>query len=421
MKKLEELGIGRPSTYASIIDVLQRRNYVRLDRKRFVPEDRGRIVTAFLQTYFPRYVEYNFTAHLEEELDDISDGRIDWREVLRQFWREFSAAVGETRELRVSEVLDKLDDELGPHFFPANDNGGKSPRECPSCGNGRLGLKLGKFGAFIGCSNYPECRFTRKLGIVDAEADAASGANLDKPKLLGIDPETGKEVTLRNGPYGLYVQLGEPEGKEKPKRQSLLRGMAPDDLTLEKALALLSLPRELGSHPDDGGPIVAGVGRFGPYVKHGSKYKSIPADESVLDIGMNRAVALLAEAKQTRGRATAKPVRVVGNHPGDDQPIELYEGRYGPYVKHGGINATVPRDIKAEDLTVDQAIALLAERAAKGGGKKAKAPRTKKAAPAPANDAGEKPVPKKAAAKKKKPAPKRKTKAQTSPRTGTDG
>ncbi|HTB38008.1 MAG TPA: type I DNA topoisomerase, partial [Reyranella sp.] len=245
VKKLEELGIGRPSTYASIIEVLQRRNYVKLDRKRFVPEDRGRIVTAFLQTYFPRYVEYNFTAHLEEELDDISDGKIDWRQVLREFWKAFSAAVGETKDLRVKEVLDKLDEELGPHFFPANDNGGKSPRDCPSCANGRLGLKLGKFGAFIGCSNYPECRFTRKLGIVDADADAASGANLDGPKLLGIDPVSGKPVTLRNGPYGLYVQLGEPEGKEKPKRQSLLKGMTPDEVTLEKALALLALPREL--------------------------------------------------------------------------------------------------------------------------------------------------------------------------------
>ncbi|WIM14165.1 type I DNA topoisomerase [Enhydrobacter sp.] len=420
VKKLEELGIGRPSTYASIIDVLQRRKYVRLERKRFVPEDRGRIVTAFLQTYFPRYVEYDFTAHLEEELDDISGGRIDWRQVLRDFWREFSSAVGETRDLRVSEVLDKLDEELGPHFFPANDNGGKSPRECPSCGTGRLGLKLGKFGAFIGCSNYPACRFTRKLGIVDSEADAASGANLDKPKLLGIDPETGKEVTLRNGPYGLYVQLGEPEGKEKPKRQSLLRGMTPDDVTLEKALALLALPRELGPHPDDSEPIVAGVGRFGPYVKHGKKYKSIPADESVLDIGMNRAVALLAEARQARGRAAAKPVRIVGSHPGDGQPIELYEGRYGPYVKHGGVNATVPRDIKPENLTVEQAAGLLAERAAKGGGKKVKAARPKKVAPAAANDTGQKPAPKKTAARKKA-APKRKAKAETPPRTGTDG
>jgi DNA topoisomerase I len=420
VKKLEELGIGRPSTYASIIEVLQRRKYVQLDRKRFIPEDRGRIVTAFLQTYFPRYVEYNFTAHLEEELDEISDGKINWRQVLREFWKEFNAAVGETKDLRVKEVLDKLDEELGPHFFPANDNGGKSPRDCPSCANGRLGLKLGKFGAFIGCSNYPECRFTRKLGIVDAEADALTGANLDGPKVLGEDPATGKIVTLRNGPYGLYVQLGEPEGKDKPKRASLLKGMTPDDVTLEKALALLSMPRELGAHPDDGQPVLAGVGRFGPYVRHGTKYKSIPADESVLDIGMNRAVALLAEAKSAgRGRAAAKPIRVVGNHPTDNAPIELYDGRYGMYVKHDGINATVPRDLKPEELTVDQAVSLLAERAAKGGGKKPRASRPKKAAPVPANDS-EKPALKKASAKKKA-APKRKAKTEAPPRTGTDG
>ena len=427
VKRLEELGIGRPSTYASIIEVLQRRNYVKIDRKRFIPEDRGRIVTAFLQTYFPRYVEYNFTAHLEDELDEISDGKIDWRQVLREFWKAFAAAVGETKDLRVSEVLDKLDEELGPHFFPANDNGGKSPRDCPSCANGRLGLKLGKFGAFIGCSNYPDCRFTRKLGIVDPDADAASGANLDGPKVLGTDPATGKVVTLRNGPYGLYVQLGEAEGKEKPKRQSLLKGMTPDDVTLEKALALLSLPRELGPHPDDGEQILAGVGRFGPYVKHGTKYKTIPADESVLEIGMNRAVALLAEAKATgRGRAAAKPIRTVGNHPADEAPVELYEGRYGPYVKHAGINATVPRDLKPDELTLDQAVSLLAERAAKAPAKKPKAVRAKKAAPVPANDAGDTPpgTPK---AAKKKAAPKRKAakavkaKAETPPRTGTDG
>ena len=427
VKKMEELGIGRPSTYASIIEVLQRRNYVRLDRKRFIPEDRGRIVTAFLQTYFPRYVEYNFTAGLEEELDDISGGRIDWRQVLREFWKAFSEAVGETKELRVKEVLDKLDEELGPHFFPANDNG-KNPRACPSCADGRLGLKLGKFGAFIGCSNYPECRFTRKLGIVDADADAANGENLDGPKILGEDPATGKQVTLRKGPYGLYVQLGEPEGKEKPKRASLLRGMTPDDVTLEKALALLALPRELGPHPEDGVAILAGVGRFGPYVKHGSKYKSIPNDESVLEIGMNRAVALLAEAKNPRGRAAAKPIRTIGNHPADDAAVELYDGRYGPYVKHGGVNATVPRDVKPEELTLDQAVALLAERAAKGGAskggaKKPKAAKPKKAAPVAANDAGEKPAKPKAAAKKKA-APKRKAakaKTEVPPRTGTDG
>jgi DNA topoisomerase-1 len=422
VKKLEELGIGRPSTYASIIDVLQRRSYVKLDKKRFIPEDRGRIVTAFLQTYFPRYVEYNFTAHLEEELDEISDGKMDWRQVLREFWKAFSDAVGETKDLRVREVLDKLDEELGPHFFPANDNGGKSPRTCPSCADGRLGLKLGKFGAFIGCSNYPNCKFTRKLGIVDADKDAQSGANLEGPKLLGTDPASGLPVTLRNGPYGLYVQLGDavPKSKEapavKPKRQSLLKGMTPDEVTLDNALALLSLPRELGAHPEDKEMVLAGVGRFGPYVKHGTKYKSIPADESVLDVGMNRAVALLAEAKGTaRGRAAVKPLRVVGNHPADAAPIELYDGRYGHYVKHAGINATVPRDLKPEELTVDQAASLLAERAAKGPAGK-KPPKAKKAAPKleAANDSAAKPA-------KKKAAPKRKSKAPAPPRTGTDG
>jgi DNA topoisomerase-1 len=427
VKKLEELGIGRPSTYASIIEVLQRRNYVKIDRKRFIPEDRGRIVTSFLQTYFPRYVEYGFTAHLEEELDDISSGKADWHQVLREFWKAFSAAVGETKELRVREVLDKLDEELGPHFFPANDNAGaKSPRTCPSCADGRLGLKLGKFGAFIGCSNYPTCKFTRKLSIVDPEKDALSGANLNEPKLLGTDPASGKEVTLRNGPYGLYIQLGVPEGKEKPKRASLLKGMTPEELTFEKALAILALPRDLGPHPEDKEPVLAGVGRFGPYVKHGTKYKSIPADESVLEIGMNRAVALLAEAKATgRGRAAVKPIRIVGNHPADGTPIELYDGRYGMYVKHGGINATVPRDLKPEDLTVEQAVPLLAERAAKGGGKKPKIARAKKTAPIAANDAGDNPKAAKKKAGSKKKAVKAKAKAtdepETPPRTGTDG
>jgi DNA topoisomerase I len=427
VKKLEELGIGRPSTYASIIEVLQRRNYVKIDRKRFIPEDRGRIVTSFLQTYFPRYVEYGFTAHLEEELDDISSGKTEWHQVLREFWKAFSAAVGETKELRVREVLDKLDEELGPHFFPANDNAGaKSPRTCPSCADGRLGLKLGKFGAFIGCSNYPTCKFTRKLGIVDPEKDALSGANLGEPKVMGVDAATGKEITLRNGPYGLYLQIGVLEGKEKPKRASLLKGMTPDELTFEQAKAILSLPRELGPHPEDKEMVLAGVGRFGPYVRHGSKYKSIPADESVLEIGMNRAVALLAEAKATgRGRAAVKPLRIVGNHPADNAPIELYDGRYGMYVKHGGINATVPTDLKPEELTVDQAVSLLAERAAKGGGKKPKVVRAKKTTPVPANDAGEKPkaARKKAAPKKKavKAKAKAKDEPETPPRTGTDG
>ncbi|MBM3643388.1 MAG: type I DNA topoisomerase [Alphaproteobacteria bacterium] len=408
VKKLEELGIGRPSTYASIIEVLQRRNYVRIDRKRFLPEDRGRIVTAFLESYFRRYVDYEFTARLEDELDDVSGGRVAWREMMREFWKAFSAAVGETKDLRVKEVLDVLDAELGPHFFPANDNG-RDPRNCPSCADGRLGLKLGKFGAFIGCSNYPTCRHTRKLGIVDADADAQT--HLDGPKMLGVDPATGKQVSLRKGPYGLYVQLGEPEGKEKPKRASLLRDMTPDDVALDKALALLNLPRELGPHPEDGEPVLAGVGRFGPYVKHGPKYKSIPADESVLDIGMNRAVSLLAEAKgPARGRAAIKPLRELGKHPADDAPVELYDGRYGPYVKHGKLNATVPRGTPPDQLTLDQAVALLAERAAKAGPPKGRGRAAAKAA-APAKP--------KVAAPKKKATAKRKPKAL--PRTGTDG
>ena len=259
---------------------------------------------------------------------------------------------------------------------------------------------------------------------------------MDGPKILGEDPVTGKQVTLRKGPYGLYVQLGEPEGKDKPKRQSLLKDMVPDDVTLEKALLLLSLPRELGPHPEDSQPILAGVGRFGPYVKHGAKYKTIPPDESVLEIGMNRAVALLAEAKAPgRGRAAVKPIRVVGNHPNDEAPVELYDGRYGHYVKHGGINATVPRDLKPEELTLDQAVSLLAERAAKAPAKKPKSVRAKKAAPVPANDAGDtaagtpkaakkKPAPKRKAAKSAKPATKPATKpkgGETPPRTGTDG
>ena len=263
---------------------------------------------------------------------------------------------------------------------------------------------------------------------MDPEKDALSGANLGEPKILGVDAATGKEVTLRNGPYGLYIQLGVLEGKEKPKRASLLKGMTPEELTFDKAQQILSLPRELGPHPEDKEMVFAGVGRFGPYVKHGTKYKSIPADESVLEIGMNRAVALLAEAKATgRGRAAVKPLRVVGPHPADQAPIELYEGRYGMYVKHGGINATVPNDLKPEELTIDQAVSLLAERAAKGGGKKPKLVRAKKAAPAAANDAGDKPAPRKAAAKKKTAAKKKAVKAktkvepQTPPRTGTDG
>ena len=376
VKRLEELGIGRPSTYASILQVLQDREYVRLDRRRFYPEDRGRIVTAFLTGFFRRYVEYGFTAGLEEQLDDISGGRIDWKTVLREFWEHFSRAVGETKELRISEVIDALDADLGRHFFPEGADGA-DPRVCPSCGAGRLSLKLGRFGAFIGCSNYPECRYTRRLGV-----DNGDGSEADTgPKDLGQDPVTGLKVSLRKGPYGHYVQLGEngapapvkvdetktdeaavleapngaPDGEApkakkakrkpakeklpKPKRVSLPQGMVPSEVDLDRGLALLALPRELGPHPEDGEMITAGIGRFGPYLKHGPVYKSLAKDDDVLSIGLNRAISLLAEPKgaNRRGGAPGKPL---GNHPADGAPVTLHEGRYGPYVKHGKVNAT---------------------------------------------------------------------------------
>jgi DNA topoisomerase-1 len=316
VKKLEELGIGRPSTYASIIEVLQRRSYVRIDRKRFVPEDRGRIVTAFLQTYFPRYVEYNFTAHLEEELDDISDGKIDWRQVLREFWQAFAAAVGETKDLRVSEVLDKLDEELGPHFFPANDNGGKNPRECPSCANGRLGLKLGKFGAFIGCSNYPECRFTRKLGIVDPEKDAVSGANLEGPKILGTDPATGKVVTLRNGPYGLYVQLGEAGGQGEAQARLAAQGhdgRRRDARQGAGAAVAAARDRRASRRP------AAGDRRRRPLRAVRQARRQVQDRPARRERARHRHEPRRGAAgrgqEPGRGRAAVKPIRVVGNHP----------------------------------------------------------------------------------------------------------
>jgi len=394
VKKLEELGIGRPSTYASTLQVLQDRDYVTLDRRRFVPEDRGRIVTSFLSSFFSKYVQYDFTAQLEDQLDEISDGRIDWKTVLRDFWRDFSAAVDGTKELRVRAVLDTLDEELGPHFFPPREDG-TEPRICPGCKEGRLGLRLGRHGPFIGCANYPECRYTRKLAVdgSDEDAELANG-----PKLLGADPETGSDVSLRRGPYGLYVQLGEADAEDKkapkPKRSSIPKGIPSSDVDLELALGLLALPRDIGLHPEDGVVIQAGQGRFGPYVKHGASYASLPEPLDVLTIGLNHAVTLLAEKGKSRGRG-AKVLRELGNHPDDDKLVAIYDGRYGPYVKHGKVNATVPKDRDLEALTLAEAVVLLAERAAKG--KKGKKPAAKK------------PAAKKKAAPKKKPAAKKKT------------
>ncbi len=360
VRRLEELGIGRPSTYAAILSVLQDRNYVRLEKRRFVPEDRGRIVTVFLENFFSRYVEYDFTASLEGQLDTISAGEVDWRQVLSDFWRDFAGAVEETRGLRVAQVLDALDATLGRHLFPAED--GEEDRRCPACEGGRLGLKLGRYGPFVGCANYPECRYTRPLA--DAEADAT------EPREIGRDPATGLAVTLKRGPYGLYVErAAEGAAKEKPKRVSLPQDMAPDLVDLDTALGLLALPREIGTHPETGKPVTAGLGRFGAYVKHDGAYCSLPRGESVLTVGLNRAVVLIAEKK---GRG-ARVLRELGAHPDGGEPVKLCSGRYGPYVQHRRLRASLPKDASADDFSLDDAVQLLAAKAAqpkrKGAGR----------------------------------------------------
>ena len=374
VKKMEELGIGRPSTYASIIKVLQDRNYVILERRQFIPEDRGRLVTTFLTCFFERYIEYGFTASLEEQLDDISDGRLDWKKVLRDFWQAFSKSTEETASLKFSEVLDALDEDLGPHFFPAGEDGDAgAARLCPVCKEGRLSLKLGRFGAFVGCGNYPECKYTRQLAVGANAEDESDTLLAMGPVVLGTDPETGLDVSLRKGPYGPYIQLGEaiPADKEKkqkavkPKRASLPKGMPPADITLEIALRLLSLPRDVGAHPETSEMISAGIGRYGPYLRHQKKYTSLPAEDDVLSIGLNRAVTILAEAKPSGGRE-------VGTHPDDGKPIKVQKGRFGPYVKHGKTNATLPRDLEMDDITLEQALALIAAKIAKTGAKAAK-------------------------------------------------
>jgi DNA topoisomerase-1 len=376
VKKLEELGIGRPSTYASILQVLQDRDYVRLEKRRFIPEDRGRLVTAFLTNFFERYVEYNFTADLENQLDDVSGGRIDWKEVLRNFWRDFSAAIDGTKDLTISQVLSALDEALGPHFFPNGDSG-HDPRLCPVCGAGRLSLKLGKFGAFIGCSNYPNCRFTRPLAV-ESEAEAATPPET----ALGIDPGTGLAVTLKKGPYGHYVQLGEGNGEFKPKRVALPRSLKPAEIDLETALRLLALPRELGRHPETGDTIVAGIGRFGAYIKHGTTFKSLGADDDVLTIGLNRAVVLLAEPSSGQRRGP-QLVREIGAHP-EGGTVGLYRGRYGPYVSHDGVIASLPRNANPDTFSLAEALPLLAAQRDKGKkrGRKTAKSASKKAAPA---------------------------------------
>ncbi|MDT0682377.1 type I DNA topoisomerase [Roseicyclus sp. F158] len=391
VKRMEELGIGRPSTYASIVTTIQDREYVRKDKNRLIPEDKGRLVTAFLENYFRRYVQYDFTAELEDQLDHVSAGEADYKDVLTNFWKDFHAAIEETSELRITEVLDKINEVLEPHLFPPNADG-TDPRLCPNCGAGRLSMRTARSGgAFIGCSNYPECRYTRPFGPPGTEE---SGIGPDG-KYLGDDQ--GDKITLRDGRFGPYVQRGEPTEEEpKPPRASLPKGWAVEDMDLGKAVMLLNLPREVGPHPEDGEMVVAGIGRYGPFVRHGKLYANLPEVSEVFEIGMNRAVEVLAQkaaGRGGRGRAAAKPLKELGDHP-DGGAIAVLDGRYGPYVKWEKVNATIPKGTDPQDVTMEQALEWIAEKAAKKGTKR-KAPAKTAAKKAPAK----KPAAKKPAAK----------------------
>jgi len=410
VKKMEELGIGRPSTYASILTVLRDRNYVKLEARRFIPEDRGRLVTAFLTSFFARYVDTGFTAALEEQLDHVAEGSANWRDVLSAFWNDFSVAVGQTKDLKISDVIDALDADLGPHFFPSREDG-SDPRVCTSCGTGRLGLKLGRFGSFIGCSNYPTCQYTRKLAVDGG--DNPDDSLKDGMRLLGQHPETGEDITVKRGPYGLYVQQGEPDPadkKAKPKRASLMRGMEGGTLTLDQALGLLSLPRLVGMHPETGQKIEANVGRFGPYVKMGAIFASLDRDDDVLHLGLNRAMDLIAKKQDS--------IRTLGPHPKDGADVLVRKGRFGPYAQWGNVVANLPKGVEMTAMVLDDAVALLAEKgktlAPKGKkGAAAKKPAAEKPAAAK-KPAAKKPAAKAATAKKpaaKKPAAKAKAPA----------
>ena len=391
VKKLEELGIGRPSTYASILTTLRDRGYVRMDKNRFIPEDNGRLVTAFLEQFFHQWVEYDFTAGLETQLDEVSAGDLDWKVLLRDFWSRLKPATAAVLERQ--GVIDELDEAIGPFLFPEKPDG-TDPRRCPVCGTGRLHLKASfkMKSSFIGCSNYPECRYTRGFG------DGASGGeDAGSDRELGVHPVTGQPVLLKIGRFGPYVETA--GDADKPKRSSLPKGWSAASLDLEQALRLLALPREVGLHPEDGKPITAGLGRYGPFVQHAGVYANVADIDEVFEVGLNRAVALLAEKRAGRaGRGSAvAPLKDLGAHPETGEPIHVMAGRFGPYVKSGKINATLPKGTAPEDLTLEVALPLLAAKAGAKGGKKA-AP--KKAATA------KKPAAKKPAAKKKTPAKK---------------
>ena len=385
VKRMEELGIGRPSTYASIVTTIQDRGYVRKDKNRLIPEDKGRLVTAFLSNYFQKYVGYDFTASLEEELDDVSAGNRDYQKVLERFWRDFSAAIEETSELRITEVLEKINEVLEPHLFPATQDG-SDPRLCPNCGAGRLSMRTARSGgAFIGCSNYPECRYTRAFGPPGAEDD---GAIPPDGKLLGTDQDD--EIRIFKGRFGPYVQRGAAtEETPKPPRQSVPKEWPPEELELERALMLLSLPRKVGDHPEDGIPVWANIGRYGPYLKHaestserGGTNANLESLDEVFTVGMNRAVQLLAEKVASRGGRgkAAAPIRELGEHPKEGGAVNIMDGKYGPYIKWEKVNATLPKEVEVESVTMDQALELIAEKAGKKPTRK-KATRKAKAKP----------------------------------------
>ncbi|MBY0568669.1 MAG: type I DNA topoisomerase [Hyphomonadaceae bacterium] len=419
VKKLEELGIGRPSTYAAILEKLRERNYVKMDKNRFIPDDRGRLVIAFLENFFGKYVEYDFTADLEGKLDEVSAGNLDWKVLMRDFWKDFNGALAETNDLRITHVLDTLNEVLGDHIFPAKEDG-SDPRTCPLCGVGQLSLRLGKFGAFVGCSNYngdPPCKFTRPLaGGDDAEQAIPSDG-------LPIGDGPNGPILLKSGRFGAYFETPNPDDPDKPKRASVPKGQSPTDVTLEHAIKLLSLPREVGMHPSENEMIVANFGRFGPYIKMGNLYVNLPGADDVFEIQMNRAVALIEEKKAGGGkgrfgRAAPAPIKELGESPVTGKPVRVLNGRYGPYITDGETNANVPKDKKPEDIEADEALSLLAARVEAGGGKKKKkAPVAKKAAPAPKKAAVKpkaaaptKAAAKKVAAKKKAPTKKARTK-----------
>ncbi|MEC6998578.1 MAG: type I DNA topoisomerase, partial [Pseudomonadota bacterium] len=365
VKKMEELGIGRPSTYASVLSVLRDRDYVFMDRNRFHPQDKGRLVTSFLESFFNQYVEYDFTAALEGDLDKVSNGDLDYKDVLRKFWENFSYSVDSTMEIRNTQILDKMNEVLGPHIF--KDTGDGDPRICPKCDEGELSLKTGKFGAFVGCTRYPECRFTRPF----AQAEGREG---DIERELGIDPETGLIVYLKDGRFGPYIHLGDAgEDNEKPKRSGLPKDMRPADMTLDYALRLLSLPRLVGKHPETGEDITADLGRYGPYLKHGKQSASLETVDEIFEIGVNRAVTVIAEKKSKAPARGSSVIKDLGEHPNDGKPVKVMNGRYGPYVKHNKINATIPKDEEPDSVTLERALELIAARVAKAGAGKKKA------------------------------------------------